>query len=77
MSSDADRMNARVAAQLVEAACRAREGDYETAKAPQEPKRPEQSALPAIPHPRAVNSKVKAFIRSVGRCLMNEGGNLP
>jgi hypothetical protein len=76
MSSDADRKNAPVAAQLIEAACRAREDDRETAKAPQGPKRPEPSALSAIPHPR-VNSKVKAFIRSVGRCLMNEGGNLP
>jgi hypothetical protein len=77
MSSDADRKNAPVAAQLVEAARRAREGDCETAKAPQGPKRREQSALPALPHPRAANSKVKAFIRSVSRCLMNDGGNLP
>jgi len=77
MSSDADRKNAPVAAQLIEAARRAREDDCESTKTPQGPKRPEQSALPALPHPQAVNSKIKAFTRSVRRCLMNEGGNLP
>jgi len=73
MSSDTYRKNARVTAQLLEAARRARDGDCETAKAPQGPKQPAQSALPALARPRAVNSKVRAFIRSATRALMNDG----